>query len=403
MSDWRQIQARIRKAKSGADPVAQLAALYERTRDAMVAFELARHHEKIGANEEAARWYTSAAERFRRAQWKVKAQEALTRLGAPIPASLVSDTSTTPAPAADSLSTKTSGSRAMFVVDSDDADDQVPLSSGDTFGLPSEENHAAASVPAQDPLATSREIPSRAPAGDGAPKKRRRRGRRGGRGRRRGSVVNPPLASPMIESPVMRPVIPKDPENESPPSELSAPSASASVRHASPSRTVAQPRTLAARSASREAVPEVPSESLPQLRGRTGDPGLSSRMAHLESQLRRLLACTPVPLDQADQAPAGPGVFIVSDSDQVTYYYVEACQTLRIGIANLLRAERSGTMRRTGGDSLRERFAEHLEINESKVSKYLKDHCSVRWIQLDDGARVLAHFAIAVLRPALND
>jgi hypothetical protein len=128
-------------------------------------------------------------------------------------------------------------------------------------------------------------------------------------------------------------------------------------------------------------------------------------MAHLESQLRRLLACAPVSLDLADQAPAGPGVFIVSDSDQVTYYYVEACQTLRIGIANLLRAERSGAsaVRRGGGDSLREKFAEHLEINESKVSKYLKDHCSVRWIQLDEGARPLAHFAIAVLRPALND
>jgi hypothetical protein len=98
-------------------------------------------------------------------------------------------------------------------------------------------------------------------------------------------------------------------------------------------------------------------------------------------------------------------VFIVSDSDQVTYYYVEACQTLRIGVANLLRADRAGAIRRGAGtgDSLRERFAEHLEINESKVSKYLKDHCSVRWIQLDEGARLLAHFAIAVLRPALND
>jgi hypothetical protein len=51
----------------------------------MVAFELAQFHEKIGANIEAVRWYTAAAERFRRAQWKQKAEEALTRLGAPIP------------------------------------------------------------------------------------------------------------------------------------------------------------------------------------------------------------------------------------------------------------------------------------------------------------------------------
>src|SRR6266849_3966298 len=88
VSDWRQIQARIRKARTSADPPGQLTALYERTRDAMVAFELAQIHEKAGANAEAARWYTSAAERFRRAQWKLKAEEALTRLGAPIPAAL---------------------------------------------------------------------------------------------------------------------------------------------------------------------------------------------------------------------------------------------------------------------------------------------------------------------------
>src|ERR1700729_1391049 len=88
MADWRQIQARIRKAKASTAPADQLAELYQRTRDAMVAFELARWQEKAGENVEAAKWYTSAAERFRRAQWRVKAEEALTRLGAPIPASM---------------------------------------------------------------------------------------------------------------------------------------------------------------------------------------------------------------------------------------------------------------------------------------------------------------------------
>src|ERR1700730_721152 len=102
VSDWRQIQARIRKARTSADPPGQLAALYERTRDAMVAFELAQIHEKTGANSEAARWYTAAAERFRRTQWKQKAEEALTRLGAPIPvapaAAPVSEPGAEPAP-----------------------------------------------------------------------------------------------------------------------------------------------------------------------------------------------------------------------------------------------------------------------------------------------------------------
>src|SRR6202049_3679195 len=85
MADWRQIQARIRKAKASPDAPAQLAELYERTRDAMVALELAQWHEKAGDNSEAVRWYTAAAERFRRAQWRTKAEEALTRLGAAIP------------------------------------------------------------------------------------------------------------------------------------------------------------------------------------------------------------------------------------------------------------------------------------------------------------------------------
>src|ERR1700693_206609 len=85
VSDWRQIQARIRKARTSADPPGQLSALYERTHDAMVAFELAQLFEKAGTTPEAVRWFTTAAERFRRPQWKQKAEEGLVRLGAPVP------------------------------------------------------------------------------------------------------------------------------------------------------------------------------------------------------------------------------------------------------------------------------------------------------------------------------
>jgi hypothetical protein len=134
-------------------------------------------------------------------------------------------------------------------------------------------------------------------------------------------------------------------------------------------------------------------------RSRAGDPGLSSRIAQLESQLRRLLACPLASLDAADSAPAGPGVLLLSDSDQVTHYYVEACQTLRIGIGNLLRGGRGSK----GGAQLKPNLAEHLGINESKVAKYMKDHCAVRWIQLDEGAAELAHFATAVLRPVVAE
>ena len=77
---------------------------------------------------------------------------------------------------------------------------------------------------------------------------------------------------------------------------------------------------------------------------------------------------------------------------------MEACQTLRIAIPNLLR---SGTRR--GTESIKPRLAEHLGIPETRVAKYLADHCVVRWLQLDEGASNFAHFAIAVLRPTLNE
>ena len=151
-------------------------------------------------------------------------------------------------------------------------------------------------------------------------------------------------------------------------------------------------------------MPQLPSERAAHGRG---DPALASRMAHLESLLRRLVTSPLHRLDEADEAPAGPGVFLLSDSDQITSYYVEACQTLRIGAGNLARGGRSGKSARggrgfTGDVGLKAKLAEYLGINEAKVSQYMKDHCVLRWIQLDDEAPLLAHFAIGVLRTPLN-
>jgi hypothetical protein len=151
-------------------------------------------------------------------------------------------------------------------------------------------------------------------------------------------------------------------------------------------------------------MPPLPVEPLPESttpgpRGRYGDPGLSSRISLLEMQFRRLLSCEAVKLEEANHAPVGPGVFVLTDSDLTSYYYVESCQTLRIAVANLLR----GNASRRGAESITKQLAEHLGITEARVPKYLAEHCVVRWLQLDEGASHFAHFVIAVLRPILNE
>ncbi len=114
---------------------------------------------------------------------------------------------------------------------------------------------------------------------------------------------------------------------------------------------------------------------------------------------RRLLSSSATKLDDADRAPAGPGVWVLTDSDLTTYYYVESCKTLRVAIPNLVRG---GSARRNEA-SIKPQLAEHLGIPEARVSKYLSDHCVVRWLQMDEGASHFAHFLVAVLHPALNE
>jgi hypothetical protein len=369
VSDWRQIQARIRKARTSADPPGQLAALYERTRDAMVAFELAQIHEKAGTNSEAARWYTAAAERFRRAQWKQKAEEALTRLGAPIPvapaAAPVSETSAEPATQSEPIITQYS-------------EVQISESTGKPDGGQQEavfEQPAVAPVPATSQVAA-----------DLTGHRRKRRGRRGGRGRNKGGRVGAPVAAMPAPVPVAPPSVERLPEPPSLPAVRPFVSEEFSEHRAPEPEPVSSFESAA-------------SGSSQQARARAGDPALSSRMAKLESQLRRMLASSTHPVDQAEDAPAGPGVFLITDRDQTCYYYIEACQTLRVGIGNLLRSGRGSGE----GANLKEKLAEHLGINEARVGKYLKDHCCVRWLQLDEGAQLLAHFAVAVLRPVANE
>ena len=346
MADWKQITARIRRARTGKDPAAQLTNLFTKTRDAMVAFELARYLESVGNPADAGRWYLTAAERFRRSDWKTKAQESATRLGATEPAEI---------PAALSKPTEEPA-----------ASEEKEASETEPQGEQPETEAASAEPEAQPAAGRSPVSPDRG--------SRHRRGRRG-----HDSHRSPRRADTSAGHRESRPLGPSRGYTPPAPPEEEAPAA--------------------VERSSRSSVEDSAEISAPSLRGRYGDPGLASRLSQLEMNFRRLLTCAPTKLDDADRAPAGPGVWVLTDSDLSTYYYVEACQTLRVAIPNMARG---GTARR-GGESIKPKLAEHLGIAETRVSKYLADHCVVRWLQMDEGAAHFAHFLIAVLHPSLNE
>jgi hypothetical protein len=214
-------------------------------------------------------------------------------------------------------------------------------------------------------------------------KKHRRRGRRGGRNRRKA-----PAAPASTET-----------RNSARPARARASEIVAEIPPEPPQLEILPPRVVDSRAIPRIPVEQIPDSGAPGIKGRFGDPGLASRLSLLEMQLRRLLTCPPAKLGEASHAPAGPGVFVLTDDDMTTYYYVEACDTLRIAIASLAR---SGMTRR-GNTNLKALLADHLGIPEARVTKYLSDHCVVRWLQLDEGSANFHHFAIAVLRPILNE
>lgn len=351
----------------------------------MVAFELARVFETASQNADAAKWYNLAAERFRRSDWKTKAQQAATRLGSgesvgdsqldfpqlvppriPVPeagapfedSAEIFDAIATPA--AESLSSDAAESESDSETDSD------------SESQPAEAKASSSSTAKQ--LSES---------------SRRRRGRRGGRNRRKGNGTATSSRSGTHSG---------TGHSRSESSSASSASSSASDESNTEERSVRS---------SESSMPRLPVEAMPAatdaggiaLRGRYGDPGLSSRLSLLEMQFRRLLTCSPIKLDELERAPAGPGVLLLTDADLTSYYYVESCQTLRIAIPAVLR----GGASKRGGDSIKPQLAEHLGIPEARVGKYLAEHCVIRWLQLDEGASHFAHFVTAVLRPSLNE
>jgi hypothetical protein len=408
MADWRQIQARIRKAKNSADAQTKLSELYQRTHDAMVAWELGAVAGKAERNEDAVKWYTIAAERFRRADWKKKAEEALARLGAPIP---VAGAKPSPEPvfaAVSAAETESDHDDDHGASDPEESQPRLALGEIPEDGV----DYAGDAIEVETVHLSDATPPTGAGVADtdASGKKKRRRGRRGGRGRRRkgapaaaglpsqayaetSAALVPSSAAPHTQAPAPR-------------FQPSRPAPHTESYERVPAQAAIAPHEPEYSAHSEQAAPMLPSERTAH--GRAGDPALASRMSKLESMLRRLVSSPLHRLDESDSAPAGPGVFLLSDSDQITSYYIEACQTLRVGLGNLARGSgRSTTKPVRGGrpafdSGLKTKLAEHLGIGEAKVSQYLKDHCVVRWIQLDDDAPHLAHFAIGVLRTPLN-
>jgi hypothetical protein len=381
MADWKQITARIRRARTSKDPAGQLSALYEKTHDAMVAFELAKYFETSAMNGDAAKWYSTAAERFRRADWKTKAQEAAVRLGGETGANTSTAEGSSvllPVPVPEPGMPFEQSAAAYEAIVSDAVSELVSeqgASLSSSRVKVAIDTEASSTEEASESNAPSKDV-------DSDEKRRRRRGRRGGHNRRKVGTGADTTASTRPSTPNPR---------------RGAPSPSTNSPSAAP-LDPDPPQTM------RRAMPPLPIEQLPEStapgpRGRYGDPGLSSRISLLEMQFRRLLSCEAVKLEEANHAPVGPGVFVLTDSDLTSYYYVESCQTLRIAVANLLR----GNASRRGAESITKQLAEHLGITEARVPKYLAEHCVVRWLQLDEGASHFAHFVIAVLRPVLNE
>jgi len=376
----------------------------------MVAFELARLYEKMGSSAEAAQWYLTASEKFRRAQWKTKAQEALTRLGVDVPLAATE--------AAAQASERPRGQSH----DIDKAGDSIAVSeaaleANEATGEP--EVDADTGMPAPDESSGAGTVAAAGVIqGAAGPvvKKGRRRGRRGGRGRHKRQAAGAPAVPSVASQSASTPASPESPSAQ-PVSgrqaghhgsrggqrQQSISRRGGRVSETDESRLRRTPAVRAEQeSETRGAGQDEPTGMVGpaawQGRRRAGEPALASRLAMLESQLRRMLAAPAVALDDAERAPAGPGVFVLSDSELIDHYYVEACQTLRIGIGNLVRSGKS-----RGGENIKVRLAEHLGITEARVTKYMKDHCSIRWVQVDDQAPLLAHFAVAVLKPALNE
>jgi hypothetical protein len=377
VTDWRQIRARIRRAKTGPDAAVRLEQLFDKTRDAMVAFELAQLEEAAGRIERATEWYKRAWQRFRRSEWKQKAEEALTRHGVPIPTETAAGQQENETPAhgaAEEASTEPEVEAGPEAKEEAEAETEPP---------------AIAATEAQPAQATPRPDEGEAQAGA----RHRRRRRRGGRGRGRGKGRAQAAERPEAEAPA-----PQAPEAAPP--HPPAVRAKEPERRPQPERRPAlERRPVREHEREPEREREHAREPLPPIHiYRRGEPALASEIKALEAKLRQLLAAHPYHLDDVNELPASPGVYLVSDLDLTTMYYLEACGNMRVALDQL------SSGRRGRQAPVRARLARFLGISDAQAGRYLKQHGLVRWIELEESDAVaLGHFAAALLRPELME
>lgn len=349
----------------------RLEQLFDKTRDAMVAFELAQLEELSGRMDRATEWYKRAWQRFRRAEWKQKAEEALVRLGISIEslAELEPPTDSLPVVLA-----RPESEEAGAEVGAGTEAGQSASTAAEHPGILSAAAEAEFRVSAAEPgVSSASGLEPEAGAQDtGQPRRRRHRGGRGrGRGRRKAEA--PVTAQQSTET--------------------------AAVQEEAAVAAPAQPRR------SREPERRAGHEHRPEREPispihvyRQAEPALASKIKALEAKLRQVIAAQPQSMTELSEVPANPGILLVSDHDLTTVYYLEACGNLRSAMDQLM----SGRRGRQG--AVRSRLAKYLGVNDSQASRYMKEHCVARWIALEESdANALGHFARGVLRPELME
>src|SRR5438477_115173 len=251
MADWKQITARIRRARGSRDPAGQLGLLYEKTGDAMVAFELGRHFEITKDSAKALHWYLTSFSKFRRGEWKTKAREAVIRLGGELP----SDTEPLTEPLPERSDEAPLSPAVITMPDPTVPFEQTAVAFESLAETAAESSSSAASAGPESADETKSALD----------KKHRRRGRRGGRNRRKvsssSSSENRASARPSARARAAEIVTEAtaEPPIEAQPAEI------------------LPPRVVDSRAIPRIPIEPIPDSGAPAVKGRFGDPGLASR------------------------------------------------------------------------------------------------------------------------------